>query len=89
MPSEQERLQATLNDLHQQLAGIQRLDPVQRAQLNAALQEIQAALAGKKSAGSESTMRRLGEMARGFEDSHPALATTIGTLINTLANSGI
>jgi hypothetical protein len=89
MSSEQERLKATLDDLHQQLAGIERLEPAQRAQLSAALQEVQTVLAGKKSAGSESMMRRLGEMAREFEDSHPTLSTTIGSLINTLANSGI
>ncbi len=89
MPPEQERLKTTLDDLHQQLAGVERLDPVQRDQSSAALQEIQTALTGKKSASSESIMRHLGEMAREFEDSHPALATTIGGLINTLANSGI
>ncbi len=89
MSAQTERLQATLSDLHEQLAGIDRLDPAQRDQLAAALQEIQAALAAKKKAGSESTMRRLGEMAREFEDSHPGLSTTIGGLINTLANSGI
>ncbi len=89
MANEQERLNATLRDLHEQLSGMQKLDPAQRAQLAAALDEIQATLASKKSVGSESTMRRLGEMAREFEDSHPALATSIGGLINVLANSGI
>jgi Domain of unknown function (DUF4404) len=89
MSDQQQRLKATLDDLHQQLAGVEQLDPAQQAQLSATLQEIQTALAGKKSASSESVMRRLGEMAREFEDSHPALATTIGGLINTLANSGI
>ena len=89
MTTDPQPLKDTLNDLKQQLATLQELEPEQRGQLVAALAEIQMALRSKKSPGSESVMRRLGELTGHFETSHPTLATSIGTLINTLGNSGI
>jgi hypothetical protein len=89
MTSDPSPLKSTLDDLHRQLSSLERLEPEERARLSETLAEIQTALANKKSPGSESLMRRLGEMAREFEDSHPTLSTSIGSLINTLGNSGI
>jgi predicted transcriptional regulator len=94
MPGNTEQLKATLSQLQQQLAGIGELDPAQEQQLASALAEIQAALKSKilpesKSPANESLMRRLGEAARHFEEEHPTLASTIGSLIATLGRSGI
>ncbi|HEY2759506.1 MAG TPA: DUF4404 family protein [Pirellulales bacterium] len=94
MPTDAEQLKFTLDQLNRQLSEIGQLDPDQRQQLDAALTEIQLALKTRtavaaKSAASESLMRRLGEAARHFEESHPTLAGTIGGLIDTLGRSGI
>jgi hypothetical protein len=89
MSSEPQSLKATLDDLHRQLGSIESLDPEQRERLGSTLSEIQAALDGAKLHKQESMMRRLGEMVAQFERSHPALAASMNSLINTLANSGI
>jgi hypothetical protein len=93
-----EQLKATLDDLHRQLAKIDQVDPALRQQLTHVLAEIQAALQGKSDSGQspggkttkpESLVQRLRESARHFEESHPALAGNIGSLIDTLGRSGI
>ena len=89
MPTDPQRLRATLDELHRQLAEISDPDPAVKDQLIAALLEIQAALKGHAPAGEKSLMRRLGEAARHFEESHPALSGTISSLIDTLGRSGI
>ena len=89
MSAETEKLKATLTALHTQLSQIDELDSVTRDDLAAALAEIQTALTNKTSPAGKPLMRRLGEAARHFEDSHPALATSIGSLIDTLGRSGI
>jgi hypothetical protein len=89
MPADSEQLKATLDELHRQLAGIDELDPALRGQLHSAMQEIQTALKNRTSPGGESVMRRLGEAARHFEEGHPAISGTIGSLIDTLGRSGI
>ena len=89
MPADPEQLKATLEQLRRQLTEIDQLDPALRGQLHTALQDIQLALRNKTPPGGESIMRRLGEAARHFEDSHPAISGTIGSLIDTLGRSGI
>jgi hypothetical protein len=89
MSVDSQRLKATLQQLHHELAEIDALDPTARAELTATLQEIQQALQNKTLPPAKPLMRRLGEAARSFEDSHPALAGTIGSLIDTLGRSGI
>jgi hypothetical protein len=94
MPADAEQLKLTLDQLHRQLSEIGQLDPAQQQQLVATLSEIQSALRTRtvpaaKSPASESLMRRLGEAARNFEESHPTLSATIGGLIDTLGRSGI
>ena len=44
-------LQQTLRDLHRELAGVTQIDPEQRALLEAALAEIQQALAEQGATG--------------------------------------
>lgn len=82
------RLQATLDELHRQLAEVDHLDPAAHSQLSAALHDIQATLAVKGPPG-ESLLRRLREAAHDFEESHPALAGSIGSFIDTLGRGGI
>jgi Domain of unknown function (DUF4404) len=89
MPAESEDLKTTLDTLQKQLAQIKQLDPAVRSQLTAALDEIRTALHQKNLANDKPLMRRLGEAARHFEESHPALEATIIGLIDTLGRSGI
>jgi hypothetical protein len=89
MPADRDQLKTTLDELHRQLADIDQLDPALRGQLHSAMQEIQTALKNKTAPGGESVMRRLGESARHFEESHPTISGTIRSLIDTLGRSGI
>jgi hypothetical protein len=93
-----ENLKATLDQLHQELAQIDQVDPALREQLIQSLAEIQAALRNKPNVGQpssgktekrESLVARLRDTARRFEETHPALAANIGGLIDTLGSSGI
>jgi Domain of unknown function (DUF4404) len=88
MSTDPSRLQSTLDELHSQLADVGSLDEPSRQRLAATLREIQAVLSNKTKAN-ESLVPRLREAARHFEDTHPALSTTIGSLIDTLARVGI
>ncbi len=90
MPQNQEKLRAILADLHAQLAEADQLNAEERAQLQAALDEIQTKLGEKKSPAHEPTLaRRLGEQTRHFEESHPAIYGTLGSLIDVLGQMGI
>lgn len=93
MAENRDELADTLQRLHAQLAEAERIDPELRELLRNALDEIRDALdqgGGAGGAGEgESLGDRLAEMTQHFEDSHPALAATIGRLVNTLANLGI
>lgn len=88
MSVDKERLKATLDELHQQLSQLDQLDPPLRSQLGATLHEIQAALKAETPTEA-SLVERLQEAARDFEESHPALSGTIGSLIDTLGRTGI
>jgi cell division septum initiation protein DivIVA len=99
VPTNSEQLKATLDQLHRDIAQLDKADPTLRQQLVQALAEIQATLqiesapAGPAkaaaSANRDSLVRRLRETAQRFEASHPALSENIGGLIDTLAQSGI
>jgi hypothetical protein len=88
MSTNPSRLQTTLDDLHNQLADADALDDESRLRLAGALREIQAVL-NKRANPNDSLVPRLREAASHFEGSHPALATTIGSLIDSLAQAGI
>ncbi len=97
MSPDSARLKATLDELHQQLADVDELDPALRGQLTTTLDEIQTALAAtrvpntadKDNAASQSMVQRLRDAANDFEESHPAIAGTLGSLIDTLGRTGI
>lgn len=88
MSGDPEQLQAALDELHRQLAEIGPLDVESRDRLKAALHEIQMTL-GSSAPPEKSLLPRLREAAIGFEESHPALSSTIGSLIDVLARMGI
>lgn len=88
MPADPERLQMTLDELHRQLAEIGPLDVESRNRLTAALHEIQTALR-TQSPPSDSLLPRLREAAIGFEEKHPAISSTVASLIDILARMGI
>jgi Domain of unknown function (DUF4404) len=94
-----DQLKATLDQLHHDLAQLDKVDPALRQQLLQSLAEIQAALQtsaktlpqtpAAQTAKRDSLVKRLRETAQRFEASHPALADNIGGLIDTLGQSGI
>jgi hypothetical protein len=93
MPSDHDKLTATLNDLRAELAKVGELDPQERDRIRTALAEIQAALETKQSptavpAGSSGLIDRLGDAALRLEESHPALSSAIGNLAGMLGQMG-
>jgi hypothetical protein len=86
-----EELRATLAHLHEQLQGAEALDPDVRADLHAAMGEIEDALEAESGRNlHEPSLRdRLSDLTRHFEESHPNLAAAVGRVVDTLANLGI
>jgi hypothetical protein len=84
-------LRGTLDRLHRQLAEAGDLDAQSRAQLRAALHEIEDALRveAQPRADQGSLGSRLAELEQQFEDSHPTLAEAVGRVVTALANLGI
>jgi hypothetical protein len=81
-------LHATLAELHRQLAEARTLDPELRAELRAAVDEINARVeAGDAAEGS--LRERLSDLALRFEAEHPALADAAGAVARALARLGI
>jgi ABC-type transporter Mla subunit MlaD len=92
VPSNLERLQATMAELHAQLEAVDDADPEVRALLHAALAELRGHLgagAGRPAAHAEPLATRLGEAARRFEATHPDLAGAVGSVLDALARMGI
>ncbi len=82
-----ERLNALLTALHAELESAETLDDDQAAELKQTLEEIQDKLGGEEE---ESTLvSRLRESAQKFEETHPQLTHTIGSLADALAQIGI
>lgn len=95
MTASADKLRATLADLHAQLDEIDELEPEAREQLRGTLDEIHAAL-DKQAAGEsrgaeeqESLAQSLRDAVDRFESSHPALAGTVGSVIDALGRMGI
>jgi hypothetical protein len=93
MPERTRRLQATLAELHQELAEAGTLDAESRALLQAMAQEIRASLDGATGAlqppPADSVVDRLRTTALRLEVEHPRVAAVIGRLLDTLASVGI
>lgn len=83
-----ESLEATLKDLHEQLAAEQQLDAEQVALLRQAAMEIEETLdrADVSSAGLAQDMQA---RSLTFSETHPMLAQTIGRVADLLSQMGI
>jgi hypothetical protein len=93
-------LQQTLRDLHRELADVPQLDPEQRAMLEAALADIQQALAHASEAGNVPDVAQdasqdivpadaLEGAAVRLETNHPGLAGAVRAFVDALAKAGI
>lgn len=89
-----EQLNRTLRQLRDQLGDVDAIGPETRAALHKTVDEIQEALDADQpprpeTEQHESLLERLGDAARQFEESHPALAGTVGSVIDALGRMGI
>jgi hypothetical protein len=85
-------LKTHLKNLHQELKTVEVVDEDSQRLLEEIQNDVQLLLAHK---GDEPLQKhkpvkeRLAESARHFDSSHPTLAATIRTVVNTLNNMGI
>lgn len=89
MADDRQQLLATVAQLKRQLDEVQGLDPATQARLRATLADLEATLAGQKPAQQPRIGQQLAQAAREFEQSHPILAGTVGSVIDALARMGI
>jgi hypothetical protein len=90
MTANQDRLRETLLELERELARTRVEDPELRALLERTRREIQQALDSGVAEGEEESLgERLGEAARRFEASHPALTSAAQRVVDALASLGI
>lgn len=83
-----QQLEATLEELHEQLHSVDNLDSEQIHLLRSALEEIQTTL--DRSDVSSSTLgQRLRDATRQFSQSHPVLTDTAGKIADLLSQMGI
>lgn len=86
-------LQQTLRDLHRELAAAPRLDPTERAMLEAAVADIQATLAeqgsGADTPAPATPADSLENAAVRIEAEHPGLAGAVRAFVDALAKAGI
>jgi hypothetical protein len=86
------RLKEHLGDLHSELLSVKTVDKDTARLLKEIAEDVQTLLAhdGEFSSPHHTTIKeRLEDSARHFEVSHPALASTINIVVNTLNNMGI
>lgn len=98
MNDEGQNLRSTLSELHRQLEAARTVDPQAREMLRQVLADIDRVLAemgeeppaGERAQQtSESLIGRLADAARHFEESHPTLFGSIGSVIDALSRMGI
>jgi hypothetical protein len=86
-------LQQTLRDLHRELAGARQIEPQDRAMLEAAIADIQSALAQPGIPGTAADASPPGEALEGaavrLEAGHPTLAGAVRALVDALSKAGI
>jgi hypothetical protein len=85
-------LKEHLKNLHQELTTVEGVDEDSQGLLEQIQDDVRFLLAhkGDKPLQHHATVKeRLAESARHFNSSHPALAATIRTVVNTLNNMGI
>jgi hypothetical protein len=87
-----QRLRTLLEQLQTELARAEDLPEEQRQSLRRLADELRVLLArpaDTRGAAPESIRERLDDWVRELEASHPALSTTLGNLIETLAFFGL
>lgn len=96
MTVDPEKLRQTLAQLHEQLDAATTLDPEAAAQLRAAAEEIDAALARQGDVPTEyadddepTLADRLTDAEQQFATEHPTISTTLQRLVDMLAQMGI
>jgi hypothetical protein len=90
MSVEHEKLQATLNQLREQLQQARELDPAIAEHLKAVIGEANDALAGRPAHPDHSPLNeRLSDAVLKVEASHPDLAMNLGSIIDALGRMGI
>jgi hypothetical protein len=85
-------LQQTLHDLHERLGETRRLDPQDRAMLQAAVDDIRRALvddAADEASPAPPPADALEEAAVRLEAEHPGLAGAVRAVVDALAKAGI
>jgi hypothetical protein len=85
-------LKEHLKNLHQELTTVENVDEDSQRLLEKIHDDVQMLLshpAGEQMVQHATVKERLAESARHFDTSHPALAATIRTVVNTLNNMGI
>ena len=87
---EREALRETLARLHAELEGAGPIDPVLRAELERALEEIRERVERSPRREPEHPLReRLEALALRFEQSHPVITQALGGVIRALGAMGI
>ena len=89
MSGEREVLRKAIEDLRQQIAASQDLEPDVADRLRRDLDDAAGALAGHPPGPGMTLQRRLGEAVIDFEASHPTLSTALGNVIDALGRVGI
>ena len=94
-PVPREQLANRIQELLDELEGVETADPAARERLAQVLDDIRSAVAQSEeekeaeSGESESLRARFDEAARHFEENHPTLTAVIGRVADSLANLGI
>lgn len=91
MPERMTKLRALLEELEQEIRGVESLDEQSRELLKEAADEIQAALHEEDSEklAHQSLSEKLGESVAEFDSSHPTLHGVVNRIIYMLGQMGI
>ena len=95
MSETSDKLRAKLDELHDLLDSLDEVDPEAEALLSSAIADLRDKLAAQStSAHLESTENpsladRFRALAEHFEESHPTLTGTIGSVIDALGRMGV
>jgi len=85
-----EKLRTLLDELEQELHGVEELDDETRSMLQEAAGEIQTALQEEDANLEHQTMsERLGDAVAEFESSHPTLHAVVTRIVDVLGQMGI
>ncbi len=82
-------LQATLQKLHEELEGMEKVDDSTRAMLATLTADIQRVLGESGDSGEESLADRVEDVVQEFGAEHPRLAAALNQVSSALANLGI